>query len=154
MAPALGWMRVPVRSLDSTVLWMSEAVAVEDGGGGAFGALEGDGLAVEVEVFRVGAGGDEEGVAWVCGVDGGLDGGLVGRDVDGLLGTRHACQKQEGDCHEEAVERILEEVAQGSPEGRGDVAAGDLIGGVSRGMTGIECTKVTSGEGFRAQPMG
>ena len=46
------------------------------------GAGDGDGLAFEVDVFEVGAGGDEDGVAGVGGVDAGLDGGLVGGDVD------------------------------------------------------------------------
>lgn len=43
---------------------------------------DGDRLACEVDVFVVGAGGDEDGVAWVGDVDGGLDCVLVGGDVD------------------------------------------------------------------------
>jgi hypothetical protein len=55
---------------------------VDDGRSCAAGRDYGDGLAFEVDVFEVGAGGYEDGVARGCGVDAGLDGGLVGRDVD------------------------------------------------------------------------
>ena len=60
----------------------TEKSAVDDGLGGAAGADDGDGFAFEVDVFVVGAGGYEDGVAGVGGVDAGLDGGLVGGDVD------------------------------------------------------------------------
>ena len=75
----------------------AKAAAVEDGVGGAFGALEGDGFAAEVEVFGVGAGGDKEGVAGLGGVDGGLDGWLVCGDADGLLGVGRG-DEGEGGC--------------------------------------------------------
>jgi hypothetical protein len=64
------------------------AAAVNNGAGGAARAGEGDGFAEEVDIFKVGAGGDEDGVAVVGGVDASLDSGLVGGDVNGLLGER------------------------------------------------------------------
>jgi hypothetical protein len=55
---------------------------INDGCGCAAAADDGDGFAYEVDVFVVGAGGYEDGVASGGGVDAGLDGGLVGGDVD------------------------------------------------------------------------
>jgi len=65
----------------------AKLLAVEDGGSGAGGAAEGDRLGVDREVFGVGAGGDEDGVAGAGGVDGGLDRGEVLGDAEGLLGV-------------------------------------------------------------------
>ena len=56
---------------------------VDDGLGGAVGTGDGDGFALEVDVFEIRAGGDEDGVAVVRSVDAGLDGGLVRGNVDG-----------------------------------------------------------------------
>ncbi len=55
---------------------------VDDGCSCSAGRDDGDGFAFEVDVFEVGAGGYEDGVAWGCGVDAGLDGGLAGGDID------------------------------------------------------------------------
>jgi hypothetical protein len=60
----------------------AEISPVDDGVGRAARAGDGDGLAFEVDVFEVGAGGYEDGVARGGGVDAGLDGGLAGGDVD------------------------------------------------------------------------
>jgi hypothetical protein len=55
---------------------------VDDGLGGALRALEGEGFAADTEIFVVGAGGYQDGVAGVGGVDAGLDCELVGGNVD------------------------------------------------------------------------
>jgi hypothetical protein len=60
----------------------AEISPIDDGVGGSAGAGDGDGFAFEVDVLVVGAGGYEDGVAGVGGVDAGLDGGLGGGDVD------------------------------------------------------------------------
>ena len=58
--------------------------AVDGRGCSAAGAGDGDGLAQEVDVFVIRAGGDEDGIAGVGGVDAGLDRGvgLSGADVE------------------------------------------------------------------------
>jgi hypothetical protein len=70
------------------------AAAVNDGRCGAGGAVDGDGFAEEVDIFVVGAGGDEDGVAVVGRVDAGLDRKLVGWDVNSLLGKRGGDEAQ------------------------------------------------------------
>ena len=59
-----------------------EAAAVNDGGGGAVDAFNGDGFAFEVDIFRIGAVGDEDSVAVRGAVNGSLDGGLIGGNMD------------------------------------------------------------------------
>jgi hypothetical protein len=77
----------------------SLAAAVEDRLRRAVGACDGDALALEVDVLVVGSGGDEDGVAGGCGVDAGLDGRLVGGNMDRLLrtGLGLCCEKQKQD---------------------------------------------------------
>ena len=64
-----------------------DVLAVDDGGGGTGRRPEGDRLAGEAQVAvprpRVGAGGDEDGVAGRGGVDPRLDRGLILRNADG-----------------------------------------------------------------------
>ena len=79
--------------------------AVDDGGGWAGGAGDGDGFALEVDVFVVGPGGDEDGVAWGSGIDGGLDGGVR------LAGAYVECGCVEG-CGGEQSESAEEERTQ------------------------------------------
>jgi hypothetical protein len=79
------------------------AAAVNDGRCGAGGAADGDGFAEEVDIFVVGAGGDEDGVAVVGRVDAGLDSRLVGGDVNSLLGKRG---RDEAECEYQPESRI------------------------------------------------
>jgi hypothetical protein len=69
--------------------------AIDDGLGGALLTLEREGLAVNEEIFVVGAGGYEDCVAVGCGVDAGLDGGLVGGYVDDGGVRPGRCQSEE-----------------------------------------------------------
>jgi hypothetical protein len=85
--------------------------AIDYGDARAAGADDGDGLAVEVDVFRVGAGSDQHGVAVVGGIDSGLDGGLVGGNLDRVREGRR--DDNTGD----------QEKAQDALQGGGTVAA-------------------------------
>ena len=89
-APAPAAAMLNGESIENGLSWLTglkrdcraEIPAVDDGFCCAAGGDDGDGFAVEVDVFEVGAGGYEDGVAEVGSVDAGLDGGLVSGDVD------------------------------------------------------------------------
>jgi hypothetical protein len=85
--------------------------SVDDAGLRAGGAADGNGLAEEVEVAIAGAGidagGDDDEVAVCGGVNGGLDGGVLLRHVDGsgqgVKGQRGECGEAEDGPRDECV---------------------------------------------------
>jgi hypothetical protein len=67
--------------------------AVKDSLSGALLAGQRDGLGIDDKVFVVGPRGDEDGIAGGCAVDGGLDGWLVGRHMDGSCVRSDGCDQ-------------------------------------------------------------
>ncbi len=121
--------------------------AVEDGGGGAGGGGEGDLFGVEGEVFEVGAGGDEDGVAGGGGVDGGLDGGEVLGNAAGLL--RGGGEGQGGGAEEDGRTAEAGKRTHQDPEGDPWTIASEDCGGNATSVGGVRGPR----DGLRVAPL-
>src|SRR5258708_13703871 len=72
--------------------------SVDDRLGRSTRAGDRDGFALEVDVLVIGSRGDEDHVPVACGVDSGLNGWLIGRNMDGARGSRDCTDREENEA--------------------------------------------------------